>query len=430
MTTSDQRDGFIHRASSILPFLPEEATATKLTKDNSVTLELRSIPSTADSPKIKYSVRIVSGTETPREIIHWYNDLVNQVFPGLGLDDATSGPGQQAILKTVTTGNVFQMVKTTGDQLATANRLARATAANADPTDAGHRTILATELNDADNMTRIVVQMVLNSIIQVMMPRHALQKVKRYLRREYRKPAGMRVRDYFQRLVFINTQELPRLPPFQDGQFFTESDLIDILLFATPKIWQREMDRMGFDPLTSTAIELLVFMENCESMESYEKDDKTVVRKPNNSKTGNKKGNKPSDPKKQKWCDNHGWSNHTTADCNQNKPGFKKGNGNKAKGKVFGNKTNAKSAYQRKTDETPKEASGPKELNAVMKKAIQQVVRQEVKSLKKKSNDLHMVEAILSDFNYKEMDNMQIDSDDDRKIHADLQIDSDDEVTV
>ena len=279
-------------------------------------------------------------------------------------------------------------------------------------------------------MTRIVVQMILNSIIEVMVPRHALQKVKRYLRREYRKPAGMRVRDYFQRLVFINTQELPRLPPFGNDQFFTQSDLIDILLFATPKIWQKEMDRMGFDPLTSTAIGLLVFMENCEAMESYEKDDKTVVRKPNNSKTGNKKGNKPSDPKKQKWCDNHGWSNHTTADCNQNKPGFQKGNGNKAKGKVFGNKTNAKSAYQRKTDETPKEASGPKELNAVMKKAIQQVVRQEVKSLKKKSNDLHMVEAILSDFNYKEMDNMQIDSDDDRKIHADLQIDSDDEVTV
>ena len=176
MTTSDQKDGFIHRASSILPFLPEEATATKLTKDNSVTLELRSIPSAVDSPKIKYSVRIVSGTETPREIIHWCNDLINQVFPGLGLDETTSGPGQQAILKTVTTGNVYQMVTTTGDQLATANGLARATAANADPTEAAHMNILATAINDADNMTRIVVQMVLNSIIQVMMPRHTLQR--------------------------------------------------------------------------------------------------------------------------------------------------------------------------------------------------------------------------------------------------------------
>ena len=104
MTTSNQTEGFINRANSILPFLPEEATSTKLTKDNSVTLELRSIPANVDSPKIKYSVRIVSGTETPREIIHWCNDLVNQVFPGLGLTEADSGPGQQAILKTVTTG--------------------------------------------------------------------------------------------------------------------------------------------------------------------------------------------------------------------------------------------------------------------------------------------------------------------------------------
>ena len=75
MTTSDQKDGFIKRASSILPFLPEEQTATKLTKDNSVTLELRSIPGDDTSPKVKYSVRIVSGTETPREIFHWCNDL-------------------------------------------------------------------------------------------------------------------------------------------------------------------------------------------------------------------------------------------------------------------------------------------------------------------------------------------------------------------
>ena len=69
-TNSNQKDGFNHQASSILPFVPEDPEASKLTKDNSVTLELRSIPSAADSPKIKYSVRIVSGTETPREIIH------------------------------------------------------------------------------------------------------------------------------------------------------------------------------------------------------------------------------------------------------------------------------------------------------------------------------------------------------------------------
>ena len=41
-----------------------------------------------------------------------------------------------------------------------------------------------------------------------------------------------------------------------------------------------------------------------------------------------------------------------------------------------------------------------------------------------------MVEALLGNFNYSDMDNMQIDSDDDRKIPADLTIDSDEEVSV
>jgi hypothetical protein len=238
------------------------------------------------------------------------------------------------------------------------------------------------------------------------------------------------VRDYYQRMVLINTQELPRLPPFGNGQSFGDSDLIDILLFATPKKWQREMDRMGFDPLTHSSVELLIFMENCELMEDYDKADKpAAAKKPNNSKKGMDKGAKPADPKKQKWCENHGWSNHTTADCNQNKPGFKKGN--KPKGKAFGNKTNAKSAFQRKNDEATKTVEASKELNAFMKKTIQQAVRQEVKSYKKKAgNDLNMVEAILSEFNYNDMENMQIDSDDDRKIPDDLNIESDDEVTV
>ena len=158
MTTSDQKDGFIHRASSILPFLPEEQTATKLTKDNSVTLELRSIPGDVDSPKVKYSVRIVSGTETPREIIHWCNDLENQVFPGLGLNEVTSGPRQQAILKTVTTGNAFIVVTSRSEHFALKVRTDRAVDANADPAHADHLAILAQPLTHEENMTPEVVK--------------------------------------------------------------------------------------------------------------------------------------------------------------------------------------------------------------------------------------------------------------------------------
>ena len=218
--------------------------------------------------------------------------------------------------------------------------------------------IMATPVNHEDNMTPDVITHTLNQVIDQMMPQHALQRVQRYLQREYRKPAKMRVCNYYQRLVFINAQELPKLPPFgaEAQQWFNDADLIDILLFATPKKWQREMDRMGLNPLTKSSSDLLAFMENCESIEDYDTTGTTMARKPNNSKNGNKKGAKPSDPKKQKWCENHGWSNHTTVDCNQNKPGFKKGN-NKPKGKACGNKTNARSAWQHKTDKTTKEVN-------------------------------------------------------------------------
>jgi hypothetical protein len=100
-----------------------------------------------------------------------------------------------------------------------------------------------------------------------MMPRHALARVHHYLQRTYHKPADMRVHDYFQCLVFINTQELPLPPPFavpsgnRKSQLFSDNNLLDILLFATPKKWQCEMDQMGFDPLACFPEALLTFME-------------------------------------------------------------------------------------------------------------------------------------------------------------------------
>ena len=232
--TSNQKDGIYNRASLILPFVQEDPEVSKLTKDNSVTLELKVDPADADLAKVKYNIRIVSGTETPREIIHWVNDLLNQVFPGLGL---TTGASQRAILHTLTTGNTHQIVKVNPDHQAKATRELRAFGANPDPTNTDHMDIMASDLNDVDNMMPDVIKDTLNMIVESMMPRHALQRVQRYLRREYHKPADMQVRDHYQHLVFINAEELTRLPPFGTYQLFNDSDLIDILLFAMPKKW-------------------------------------------------------------------------------------------------------------------------------------------------------------------------------------------------
>ena len=115
--------------------------------------------------------------------------------------------------------------------------------------------------------------LVINDIIESMMPRDALQRVRRYLARECIKPTDWSVRDYYQRLCYMNAAELPLLPPFGAGpdHYFSEAELKEILLFATPPEWQREMDRMGFDPTISTNVQVLNFMENLEAAERAER---------------------------------------------------------------------------------------------------------------------------------------------------------------
>jgi hypothetical protein len=113
-----------------------------------------------------------------------------------------------------------------------------------------------------------IIQLAINDIIECVMPRHTLSLVKRSLSRQCIKPREMDVRSCYQRLVFINTQELPWIPPFERKQAFNHNIIKEILLFATPPEWQREMDRMRFDPTHHDSLDVLHFMENVEAAET------------------------------------------------------------------------------------------------------------------------------------------------------------------
>lgn len=64
--TSNQKDGSTIRDHAILPFIVEEGDNSKLTKDDSVTLELLVAPAApTTSTQVKTNVRKVSGTESP-----------------------------------------------------------------------------------------------------------------------------------------------------------------------------------------------------------------------------------------------------------------------------------------------------------------------------------------------------------------------------
>ena len=71
----------------------------------------------------------------------------------------------------------------------------------------------------------------------------------------------MKVRDYVSHVTHINDQELPMVPPFSMANSLSDDEILDIILYGTPKSWQAEMDRQGFDPLDNTLQEVMQFLE-------------------------------------------------------------------------------------------------------------------------------------------------------------------------
>jgi len=139
-----------------------------------------------------------------------------------------------------------------------------------------------------------VVTDALNEVVKCLLPNKTLQRVKRYLRREARKPLDMSVKQHIMHIYRSNTEEIPCCPPaFNNGQCLSDNEIIDILLFGTPKSWQREMDHQGFAPLTKTPTELVEFMERIEMSEDFDGNKKVVavMKKGNNKKKANNNRN-------------------------------------------------------------------------------------------------------------------------------------------
>jgi len=178
----------------------------------------------------------------------------------------------------------------------------------------------------------------LNEVVKNLLPNKTLQRVKRYLRREARKPIDMGVKQYIMHIYRINTKEIARCPPaFDNTQCLTPDEIIDILLFGTPKSWQREMDRQGFDPLASTVTQVVEFRECIEMSEDFDGDKKVAaVTKKGNNKNKSHKGNSGADGSKH--CMLHGNNNtHDTLECKTLMAQAKKLKGNNGvnqKGKV------------------------------------------------------------------------------------------------
>ena len=343
----------------LLPLIPDEEDV--LTKDNSNSFELRTDPTDNNSPRYKVNQRILSGGENLRTIIKWKREMPN-ILHGM---NAQGYDAQVRVTETTLRGTPLMFFQSSLTKQVAA---ARQAAIDAAVDEAGRVAAGAQPDSDFTNPNQIIPAM--DHVIEKMCPPKALQRVKRYLRRECRKPADLQVRAWFQHLIRINSEEIPNLPPFSTNQELSVDELIDIICFGIPKSWIKEMDRQGFDPVSKSANEVITFCEQIETAEEFDGSTSTKKNLPVKKKKGDKDGNPI---KKKLHCNYHGYGSHDTASCRKLQADKNKSNGG---GGSYTNKT-----WSRKSAEAT--AKNRKELAAFIKKQVAKGVQKELHSMDK-----------------------------------------------
>jgi len=242
-------------------------------------------------------------------------------------------------------------------------------------TNAGNKTKEAC-LSDAGD-GECMVTSALNQMMTGFLPNKVLQRVKRHLRREARKPFDMNTKSCCMNITRINSEEIPKLPPkFDETQSLAEDEIVDILLHRTPKSWQKEMDRQGFDPLGHTPVEVVAFMKRIEASVEFDSDKKTT--KVAASDKGKKKANDLNGSKGSHHCMLCGNNNtRDTSECKTLQAQAKKSKGNNG-----GSDKNGKSHDKSWKNKAKDDADDlKKELAALVKKATQLIKQQELNAV-------------------------------------------------
>jgi len=333
----------------VLQLVPEPMTVNK--KEDLAQIYLLSDPTDVNLTKVKFAFKILDGgTETAREIIQWFQNM-ERAFTGL---NSNTGTLRRQMIQQLAHGSALRGFNSGVAQLAPpaisqAVATAQATVNADDGTDVARADRLAAHLAAMQALTDktvlgvagigiAIIDAALQELATILLPNKILQRVKRYVRREAKKPADMGVKTYLMNIMRINLQQIPRLPPnFSAAQSLSDVEIVDILLFGMPKIWQREMDRQQFDPLANTSVDLVAFMECIEMSEDFDGDKKTtkVVASKGKKKSGFAKGNLDADGSK--YCMLHGNNNtHDTSECKTLMAQAKKLKGNNANQKGKG----------------------------------------------------------------------------------------------
>ena len=285
-STTNLRNG-----TKIPPPLPFKAVTTKRDeKEKPIGFELRTIPTDADSSKIKFNVYVFKNGTCEEWLRHKKN--IRTILTGL---NATNGPSSFSIARRLLEGEPLS-------------------AFNAKASEVGTETVL--HFKDC-----------MDAVTQMVFPQRALQRQRRYMRRNLRKPRDVTIRNFRTRLLELNSYLTEFPGTGGDAQKLDDDDLKELMEFAIPNTWQKAMVLQGFNPVDKTIDD---FVEFCERLEFAEQMTDSVTGKNSNASQNESKkrqghnGSKTSEgakiPKKKcqktgDWCYLHKTSDHSFADC-------------------------------------------------------------------------------------------------------------------
>ena len=420
MKVVPQKSDYSAKKKPLLPLVPDPEE--ELTSSNSLSYNLNVSPGVTGSATYKKYIRVLAGGESIHSILTWVKDT-EEVFRGLNANDAAD---KYNILSNLVNGSAKTLLDNSLEQSMVTARAAAAQAAYNAATGGTAAQEAARDAILARSKTMYLVDAHITEakrdLIKGLVPNKIVAMVKRYLRRECRKPPEMKIRTFYQNLLRVNG-EIVALPPFQPDQDLKDDEIVDILMYAVPKSWVREMDRQGFDPITKNPGQVVDFLERIEQAEDFDGQKVDHGQKSSGNNSGKKKkGNSSSSNKK--FCLIHGHGGHSSDECKVLQDQAKKlktsgGNSSGGNQGKYSNKT-----WSRKASESTN--NNKKELAAFIKKQVKQGVK-ELNSVDKKrkasSSDgedgfafAKAFEGDLKGFNYEEMENLKIDSDDEISI--------------
>ena len=272
-----------------------------------------------------------------------------------------------------------------------------------------------TKIAEYEEENDAVFQIGLNAVRNAAFPKRAVSKQKRYMRRHMHKGITCSFKDFLHRVQEMNGyfQEMPPNVPVEDGEDevapepMPDDDLMDILEFACPTGWQKQMRLQDFDTSQKTFSDLLDFCENLEELEELEQQTNTkkTGNKKDSGRTKKRKAESEYSESKKYYCMLHGTNtSHNSEDCTVLKSQAKK----------------MKGMYKAQPNERRSQYKKTQELQAIVASSVARAI----KSIKKKGkvNKLTKKSRKSSTDEFNAFETMSLSDDSDKSSNSEEEV--------